>query len=76
MIIGLDNNFFKSGCFTQVLLYLKINFLISQLKHVVGTQKNRLIETVLLSTKTNVGIHGKENLQFYIEKINTITITK
>ena len=29
---------------------LKINFLIFQPKHVVGSQKNRLIETVLLST--------------------------
>ena len=31
--------------------YLKINFLISQPKHVVGTQKNRLSEKVLLSTQ-------------------------
>ena len=27
-------------------------------KYVVGTQKNRLNETVLLSTKTHVSIHG------------------
>ena len=32
---------------------IKINFLISHQKHVVGTQKNRFHETVLLSTKTN-----------------------
>ena len=31
-------------------VYLKIIFLISQPKHVVGTQKNRLNEMVLLST--------------------------
>ena len=31
--------------------YQKNSFLISQPKHVVGTQKNRLNETVLLSTK-------------------------
>ena len=31
--------------------YKVINFLISQPKHVLGTQKNRLNETVLLSTK-------------------------
>ena len=30
--------------------YLKINFLIFQPKHVVGTQKNRLNEMVLLSS--------------------------
>ena len=30
--------------------YQNINFLISQPKHVVGTQKNRLNETVLLHT--------------------------
>ena len=33
---------------------LKNDFLISQLKHIVGTQKNRLNETILLSTNTNV----------------------
>ena len=32
-------------------VYLKIIFLISEPKHVVGTQKNRLNETVLLSTQ-------------------------
>ena len=32
-------------------VYQKISFLISQPKHVVGTQKNRLNETVLLSTQ-------------------------
>ena len=31
--------------------YQKNNFLISRPKHVVGTQKNRLNETVLLSTQ-------------------------
>ena len=31
--------------------YQKINFLISQPKHVSGTQKNRLNEMVLLSTQ-------------------------
>ena len=31
--------------------YWKIIFLISEPKHVVGTQKNRLNETVLLSTQ-------------------------
>ena len=30
-------------------VYQKINFLIFQPKHVVGAQKNRLMETVLLS---------------------------
>ena len=40
-------------CFTppDESAYLKIIFLISQPKHVVGTQKNRLNETVLLSTQ-------------------------
>ena len=33
---------------------LPIYFLISQLKHVVGTQKNHLTETVPLDTPTNV----------------------
>ena len=32
-------------------VYQKTNFLISQPKHVVGTQKNRLDEMVLLSTR-------------------------
>ena len=32
-------------------VYQKIIFPISQPKHVVGIQKNRLIETVLLSTQ-------------------------
>ena len=31
--------------------YQKLNFLISKPKHVVGTQKNRLNETVLLGTQ-------------------------
>ena len=31
--------------------YQKFNFLISEPKHVVGSQKNRLNETVLLSTQ-------------------------
>ena len=33
------------------ILYSKVNFLISQPKPVVGTQKNRLNERVLLSSK-------------------------
>ena len=34
--------------------HLKVVFLISQQKHVVGTQKNCLNETILLSTQTHV----------------------
>ena len=33
---------------------LKFNFLIAQPKHVMGTQKNCLNETVLLSTQNNI----------------------
>ena len=36
----------------------KMNFLISQPKHVLGTQKNRLNETVLLSTQNYVKTDG------------------
>ena len=32
-------------------LKIKISFIIFQPKHVLGTQKNRLIETILLSTQ-------------------------
>ena len=42
---------------------LKINFLIS---HVVGTQKNSLNETVLLSTKTHVKIDGQDNIHNFM----------
>ena len=34
----------------------------------MGTQKNRLDETVLLSTQTYAKIIGKKYLQFYAEK--------
>ena len=39
--------------------YLKIIFHISQTKHVVGTQKNRLNETVLLSTQNMFKLIGR-----------------
>ena len=38
--------------------YPKINFLISQTKHVVGTQKNRLNERVLLSIQNMLKLVG------------------
>ena len=44
----------KNGSHLRTLVksvYRKFSFLISQPKHVVGTQKNRLNETVLLSTQ-------------------------
>ena len=41
-------------------MYQKINFLIFQPKHVVGTQKSSLIETVLLSTQYVLKLMGKE----------------
>ena len=44
-------------------VYQKFNSLISQPKHVVGTQKNRLNETVLLSTQNMLKLMGKKILQ-------------
>ena len=50
--------------------YKEINCLISQQKHyVVGTQKNRRIETVLLSTKIVGKIWCKKILRFYAKKL-------
>ena len=50
----------------------KIIFLISQPKHVVGTQKNRLNETVLLSTR-NIYIYvkndGQENIYNFMHAL-------
>ena len=39
------------------LLYLKIIFLISHPKHVVGTQENRLNETMFLQKQSDLGMH-------------------
>ena len=41
-----------------------LNFLISQSKHVVGTQKNHLNETFLLSTQNMLKLMGKKILTF------------
>ena len=50
--------------------YQKSNFLISQPKHDVGTQKNRLNETVLLSTQNIcLKLWVRKYLQFYAEKL-------
>ena len=43
------------GVYAVVNVYQKNIFVISQPKHVMGTQKNRLSETVLLSTQNICG---------------------
>ena len=50
---GVDTNDWCIICFRpqDKSVYWKISFFISHLKHVVGTKKNRLNETVLLSTQ-------------------------
>ena len=57
--------FFFSGC-----AYQKIIFLISQPKRVVGAQKDRLNETVLLSTQ-NICLNWLERKysQFYAKNV-------
>ena len=52
-------------------LYKEINCLISQPKHyVVGTQKNRRNETVLLSTKNyTLNLTCKKILRFYAKTV-------
>ena len=47
----------------------KNSFLISQQKHVVGTQKNSLHETVLLSTQNMLKLMGKKIFTILRSKI-------
>ena len=49
--------------------YRKTNHGISQPKHVVGTQKNRLNETVLLSTQLMLKLMGKKIFTILRSKI-------
>ena len=51
MIINKTNLWYKSTKFKIISLFLNT-------KHIVGTQKNRLNETVLLSTQNNVWTDG------------------
>ena len=48
------------GAVIRPLVKSAYHFLISQPKHVVGTQKNSLNETVLLSAKHTLELMGKE----------------
>ena len=48
---------------------LKVHFLMAQPKHVMGTQKNRLNETVLLSTQNNVKLMDKKIFTVLCPKI-------
>ena len=57
-----------TGACLKLRVHTKNTFLISQPKHIVGTQKNRLIEAFLLSTKTFVKNDGYKNIYNFMLK--------
>ena len=67
-------------CYSRPLVksaYQNINFLISQPKHVVGTQKNRLNETVLMITQNICSNRWiRKYLQFNDRRLCVVSLSK
>ena len=61
------NVFFNQQAFTKKSAYQTLIFLFINQTYVVGTQKNSLNETVLLSTKTCARTDGYENINNFTQ---------